>query len=85
MTRKDQLKKDFQNILNSWKKALDLPETEISRDAAILRFELTFEVGWKLMQILAKDEGYEINSPRQAFQHAFSMGWVNDEIFGWIF
>lgn len=80
MKRREQLKEDFQNILDKWKEALDLPETEISRDAAILRFELTFEVGWKLMQMLAREEGYEVNSPRQAFQHAFSLGWVTDEV-----
>ena len=80
MGRISELKEDFSNILMKWKEALDAPETELSRDAAILRFELTFEVGWKLIQVLAREEGYEVKSPRQAFQQAFSIGWVTDEV-----
>ncbi|HEX6981848.1 MAG TPA: hypothetical protein VF181_03720 [Balneolaceae bacterium] len=49
MSRKQQLMKDFENVLHKRKEALDQQETELSRDAAILRFELSFEVGWKLL------------------------------------
>lgn len=80
MSRSSQLKEDFRNILAKWKEALNEPETELSRDAAILRFELTYEVGWKLIQVLAREEGYEVKSPRQAFRQAFSMEWVTDEV-----
>lgn len=80
MSRKKQLIEDFESILRKWKEALDQTETELSRDAAILRFELSYEVGWKLIQVLAREEGYEVNSPRQAFQQAFSIGWVSDEV-----
>ena len=77
--RKQALRKDFESILSRWGKVLDQPENEIIRDAAILRFELAFEVGWKLVQLLARDQGYEVKSPRQAFQRAFTMGWITDE------
>lgn len=80
MSRKKQLISDYENILGKWKEALNQPETELSRDAAILRFELSYEVAWKLIQVLARAEGYEVNSPRQAFQQAFSIGWVSDEV-----
>jgi nucleotidyltransferase substrate binding protein (TIGR01987 family) len=80
MDRKDKLKQDFKNILDRWKEALEQSETELARDASILRFELAFEVGWKYIQLLAREEGYEVNSPRQAFQQAFSMGWISDEV-----
>lgn len=80
MSRSDELAGDFKNILQKWKEALEQPEAEISRDAAILRFELAFEVGWKLIQHLAREEGYEAKSPRQAFQQAFSMGWITEEV-----
>jgi nucleotidyltransferase substrate binding protein (TIGR01987 family) len=78
--RINELKDHFQNILEKWKEALKMPETEINRDATILRFELAFEVGWKLIQVLAREEGYEVNSPRQAFQQAFVMNWVTEEV-----
>lgn len=31
------------------------------------------------MQVLAREEGLEVNSPRKAFQEAFAMGWISDE------
>jgi len=83
MNKIRELRKDFKNIMKRWRDALDQPETELVRDAAILRFELAFEVGWKYIQVLAQDEGYDVKSPRQAFQQAFSMGWITDEVI-WI-
>ncbi|MBN1219497.1 MAG: nucleotidyltransferase substrate binding protein [Anaerolineae bacterium] len=55
------------------------PANDIARDSAILRFDLTFEVAWKLVQLLVRDQGLEANSPRQAFQQAFILGWITDE------
>lgn len=83
MSKVNELKEDFQNILTKWGEALDQPESDLSRDAAILRFELAYEVGWKLIQKLARKEGYEVKSPRQAFKQAFSMGWITDEVIWW--
>lgn len=77
--RKKALVEDMKNILSRWGDVLDQPESDLVRDAAILRFELAFEVTWKLIQFLAREQGYEVNSPRQAFQRAFSMGWITDE------
>jgi len=77
--KKEALKRDFDDILSRWGEVLNQPESDIVRDSAILRFELTYEVAWKLVQLLAREEGYEVNSPRQAFQRAFTMGWVTDE------
>jgi len=77
--KKEALRRDFDDILSRWGEVLNQPESDIVRDSAILRFELTYEVAWKLVQLLAREEGYEVNSPRQAFQRAFTMGWVTDE------
>ena len=65
--------------MENWGKSLTAPKTEFTRDSAILRFELAFEVGWKLLQTLLREQGYEVGSPRQAFQSAFSVGWIRDE------
>jgi len=78
--KKKALRRDFDHILSRWKEALDQPESDIVRDSAILRFELTYEVAWKLVQFLVREHGYEVNSPRQAFQRAFTMGWITDEV-----
>ena len=77
--KKESLEKDFEDILSRWGEVLGEPTSDIIRDSAILRFELTFEVAWKLVQLLAREQGYETNSPRQAFQQAFAMGWITDE------
>jgi|AntRauTorcE11897_2_1112592.scaffolds.fasta_scaffold80363_1 hypothetical protein len=42
MSNANELKEDFQNILTKWGEALDQPESDLSRDAAILRFELAY-------------------------------------------
>jgi hypothetical protein len=76
--RKEALKKDHEDILLRWQEVLKQPESDIIRDSAILRFELTYEVAWKLVQLLAREQGYEVNSPRQAFQRAFTYGQHND-------
>jgi nucleotidyltransferase substrate binding protein (TIGR01987 family) len=77
--RQDALKRDFDDILGRFGEALALPAGDIVRDSAILRFELTFEVAWKLCQCLVREQGLEANSPRQAFQQAFTLGWIGDE------
>lgn len=73
------LRKDFATVMASWGKSLAQSKTEFTRDSAILRFELTYEVGWKLLQSLLREQGYEVNSPREAFQHAFTVGWIREE------
>jgi nucleotidyltransferase substrate binding protein (TIGR01987 family) len=77
--KKQLLKADFKNILDRWGHVLTLPVDDVVRDSAILRFELTFEVAWKLVQRVVREQGFEVNSPRQAFQRAFVMGWITDE------
>jgi nucleotidyltransferase substrate binding protein (TIGR01987 family) len=79
MPRGDALRQDFTTIVASWAKSLAQSKTEFTRDSAILRFELAYEVGWKLLQSVLREQGYEVNSPRQAFQRAFAMGWASDE------
>lgn len=73
------LKSDFAAIVESWGRSLAESKTEFTRDSAILRFELAYEAGWKLLQALLRKQGYQINSPRQAFQGAFAIGWISDE------
>lgn len=79
IARHKALQQAFDDILNRFGEALALPASDIVRDSAILRFELTFEVAWKLCQRLVAEEGLEANSPRQAFQQAFGLGWMSDE------
>lgn len=71
----------FRGTLARLKEALALPSNPVTRDAAILRFELVFETAWKAAQSAVRAQGLETQSPRQAFGQAFRLGWVTDEAF----
>ncbi|MGC9452249.1 MAG: HI0074 family nucleotidyltransferase substrate-binding subunit [Oceanipulchritudo sp.] len=82
MSECHQLREDFLRILDKLDEVLAIPSsirTTRDRDSAILRFELTFEVCWKLLQRMVRDEGFESNGPRQAFERSFSIGWISNE------
>lgn len=59
--------------------ALAQPETEFVRDAAIQRFEFSFELAWKATQAVATLEGQDCPSPRTALSTAWRNGWLDDE------
>ena len=61
--------------------ALQMPETAIVRDAAIKRFEFTFEMAWKSMYRWLRFKGVEI--PEEAFEvipRAFNAGLIDDDV-----
>jgi nucleotidyltransferase substrate binding protein (TIGR01987 family) len=61
----------LESALSSWKKALDEPLGDISRDAAIKRYEFSFELFWKTMKVYLKEiEGVECASPKSCFREA---------------
>ena len=48
-------------------------------DGSIQRFEFCFELAWKAIQESLRGEGFEVQSPRQAFEQAYAMNWIQDE------
>ncbi len=80
MNRTDALLRDLEKVVFKLEEALSAPPSDLTRDSAILRFELAFEVAWKSVQKFALEEGLEVNSPRQAFERAFQLGWISDEV-----
>jgi nucleotidyltransferase substrate binding protein (TIGR01987 family) len=80
MNRTDAVLHDLEGILSKLEEALNAPKSDLARDSAILRFELAFEVSWKAIQKFALAEGFDVNSPRQAFERAFQLGWISDEV-----
>ena len=73
---------DLERVLGRWQEALvawRATSSDRDRDSAILRFELAYEVMWKHLQTLAREQGLESNGPRQAFENAFRLGWIEDE------
>lgn len=41
-------------------------------------FEYTFELAWKTMKDYLENEGFEVNSPREAIQTAFQIKLITD-------
>jgi nucleotidyltransferase substrate binding protein (TIGR01987 family) len=83
MSRLQGQRADVISILQRWSEALDAwraSGSDRDRDSAILRFELAYEVTWKHLQTLAREEGLESAGPRQAFENAFRLGWIEDEM-----
>jgi nucleotidyltransferase substrate binding protein (TIGR01987 family) len=78
-----QQRTDLTSVVGRWREALAAWQKQGSdrdRDSAILRFELAYEVGWKHLQGLAREQGLESAGPRQAFENAFRLGWIEDEV-----
>jgi nucleotidyltransferase substrate binding protein (TIGR01987 family) len=79
MARAGAVISEMDRAITSLATALEQPKTEFIRDAAIQRFEFSFELGWKSIQALAKLEGQETTSPRTAISVALRNGWIQDE------
>lgn len=65
--------------LDTLREIMDEPYSVIIRDAAIQRFEYTFEATWKLIkEYLFEMEGIICNSPKSCFREAFKMGLLDE-------
>lgn len=74
---------DFQKAIKKLEESLALKENETTRDSSLMRFQLSFDLCWKLIKARARDEGLECYSPKSCFQTAFQMG-IIDENENWL-
>ena len=80
MERLDLRFKDAQNALKTLREIMKEPFSAIVRDAAIQRFEYTFEAFWKFIkEYLKEKEGIIVNSPKACFREIFSLGLCSEE------
>ncbi len=71
---------DTLKALSTLKDILKEPFSMIVRDAAIQRFEYTFEVFWKFIkEYLKEKEGIIANSPKSCFKEVFSLGIASED------
>lgn len=72
--------KTTQKALLTLKVITEEPYSIIVRDAAIQRFEYTFETFWKVVKgYLDVQEGIICNSPKSCFKEAFKVGLLSEE------
>lgn len=69
----------FQEAIARLKEALAEPETSLTRDASIQRFEFTVELAWKSIQKFLASEQIVCQSPKTCFQEAFQFGLIEDD------
>jgi len=68
---------DFKKAVDRLEEVLALKKDEITRDSAIMRFQLCFDLAWKAIKVYAKKEGIECFSPKSCFKTAFQLGLVD--------
>lgn len=66
----DRLVRDLTAALDRLGEALREPKSDIVRDAAIQRFEFSFELFWKALKARAENDGLRVVSPREALRAA---------------
>jgi len=72
--------KDACKALETLENIFKEPFSTIIRDAAIQRFEYTFEALWKfLKEYLKEKEGIISNSPKSCFREIFALGFLTEE------
>ena len=71
--------KSFEGAIQRLEEVLSLTTDRVVRDSAIKRFELCFELSWKVIQGFLRDRGLDCRSPRDCFREAFSYGLITDE------
>jgi len=69
----------FEKALFKLDEALKAETSELIRDAAIQRFEFSYELMWKSLKNILKESGVICHSPKSCFKEAFSQGWIKDE------
>ncbi|MCB9072511.1 MAG: nucleotidyltransferase substrate binding protein [Bdellovibrionaceae bacterium] len=57
---------------------LQQPLNEYVRDGVIQRFEYTFELCWKFMQRILKEQGLSTGSPKQVLRDAHKAKFIDD-------
>ncbi|WP_281169080.1 HI0074 family nucleotidyltransferase substrate-binding subunit [Thermoanaerobacter thermocopriae] len=62
---------DFAKAFENLKKATEVAKDDLDIDGTIKRFELCYELAWKLMKEYLADLGIIVKSPREAFKQAF--------------
>ncbi len=71
--------KSFRDAVKRLEEALSLPPNPVVRDSGIKRFELCFELSWKVVQSFLRDRGLDCRSPRDCLREAFSYGLLAQE------
>lgn len=68
----------FSQSIERLVEVLNQPKTVVTRDSAIKRFELTYELAWKSAKTYLGKQGIVCQSPRDCFMEVFRLGLISD-------
>ena len=71
----------YGNAVKRFEEILQEPFSDIVRDSAIKRFELTFDLSWKAVKDYIELEGVPCSSPKSCFREAFRLGIITYDDF----
>ncbi|MEK7655179.1 MAG: HI0074 family nucleotidyltransferase substrate-binding subunit [Patescibacteria group bacterium] len=77
--RFEERKQELKDAVLRLEEAIAQPENDMIRDSVIQRFEFSFELAWKTLQLYLERQGLEAGSPRQALKSAFAQGIISSE------
>ncbi len=82
MTKLESLIEDYGSILKRFEEVLREEKTDIIRDSAIKRFEISFDLAWKTVKAyLEERHNVTCVSPKTCFREAFRVGLIDyDEV-----
>lgn len=82
MKKLQALSQEFNGAVTRLEEVLKEPKTEFMRDSAIKRFELSFDLSWKLIKAFIEKKGVSCVSPMGCFKEAYCQGLIEyEEIF----
>jgi nucleotidyltransferase substrate binding protein (TIGR01987 family) len=72
---------DLSEALDKFEEVLHVStqENPFMVEATIQTFEYTYELYWKVLKIICTEAGYEVLSPRQAFEQAYALELIEQE------
>lgn len=71
-------KKYLESALMRLEEALKEEKTDITRDSAILRFQLALELSWKYLRALLEEQAISTYSPKNVIREAAQAGLLDD-------
>lgn len=69
---------DLESAVSRFAEVVAKPMDEIVRDAAIKRFEFTFELAWKVIKAMNEDKGLSAANPKDNIRLAADNGLIDD-------
>ena len=77
--RFEERKAELQDAVSRLEESIAEPESDLIRDSVIQRFEFSFELAWKTLQLYLEHQGLDAGSPREMLKRAFAQGILKNE------